>query len=80
MPGDSTSARWEAAVTVRRDADGLDFGGPYVRGDRTDRNLFLAWGDVRDDGTLRLIRGSKLKLADVDRPSIVCGSYRPGPR
>jgi hypothetical protein len=47
VPGDSPSARWEAAVTVRRDADGLDFSGPYVRGDRTDRNLFLAWGEAK---------------------------------
>jgi Family of unknown function (DUF5990)/Domain of unknown function (DUF5655) len=79
VPGDSPSARWEAAVTVRRDADGLDFGGPYVRGDRTDRNLFLAWGDVRDDGTLLLIRGSKLKLAEVDA-RLVEDAMRPGHR
>jgi uncharacterized protein DUF5990/uncharacterized protein DUF5655 len=79
VPGDSPSARWEAAVTVRRDADGLDFSGPYVRGDRTDRNLFLAWGDVRDDGTLLLIRGSKLKLGDVD-PRLVEDAMRPGHR
>lgn len=44
VPADAQSARWEAAVTVRRDADGLDFGGPYVRGDRTDRHLFVVWG------------------------------------
>ena len=79
VPGDSPSARWEAAVTVRRDANGLDFSGPYVRGDRTDRNLFLAWGDVRDDGTLLLIRGSKLKLAGVD-PRLVEDAMRPGRR
>jgi hypothetical protein len=80
VPGDSPSARWEAPVTVRRDADGLDFSGPYVRGDRSDRHLFLAWGDVHsDDGTMRLIRGSKLKLADVD-PRIVEEAMRPGCR
>jgi len=79
VPGDSPSARWEAAVTVRRDADGLDFSGPYVRGDRTDRNLFLAWGDVRDDGTLLLIRGSKLKLAGVD-PRLIEEAMIPGHR
>ena len=77
VPGDSPSARWEAAVTVRSDANGLDFSGPYVRGDRTDRNLFLAWGDVRDDGALLLIRGSKLKLAGVD-PRLVEDAMRPG--
>jgi hypothetical protein len=79
VPGDAPSARWEAPVTVRRDADGLDFSGPNVRGDRTDRHLFLAWGDVHDDGTLRLIRGSKLKLTGLD-PRIVEEAMRPGHR
>ncbi len=65
VPGDVPAARWEAPVTVRRDADGFDFSGPYVRGDRADRHLFLAWGDVHSDGTLRLIRGSKLGLGRV---------------
>jgi hypothetical protein len=66
VPGDAQSARWEVPVTVRRDEDGFDFSGPYVRGDRTDRHLFLAWGDLHGDGTLRLVRGSKLGLAGVD--------------
>jgi Family of unknown function (DUF5990)/Domain of unknown function (DUF5655) len=79
VPGDSPSARWEAPVTVRRDADGFDFGGPYVRGARDDRNLFLAWGDVPSDGTMRLVRGSKLKLSHVD-PSLVEEAMRPGHR
>ena len=39
VPGDSPPARWEAPVTVRRDADGFDFSGPHVRGDGTDRHL-----------------------------------------
>lgn len=77
VPGDSPSARWEVPVTVRRDADGFDFSGPFVRGDRTDRNLFLAWGDVPGDGTLRLFRGSKLRLTDVD-PRLVGEAMRPG--
>src|SRR6516164_3272618 len=66
VPGDSPSARWEVPITVRRDADSLDFSGPYVRGDRTDRHLGLAWGDVPGDGTLRLFRGAKLRLVDID--------------
>ena len=66
VPGDAPSARWEAPVTVRRDADGFDFSGPNVPGDRADRHLFLAWGDVHSDGTLRLIRGSKRGLGAVD--------------
>jgi hypothetical protein len=79
VPGDAPSACWEVPVTVRRDADGFDFSGPYVRGDRADRNLFLAWGDVPGDGTLRLIRGSKLGLAGVD-PRLVEEAMRPGHR
>ena len=79
VPGDWPSARWVVPVTVRGDADGLDFSGPSVRGDRTDRHLFLAWGDVRADGTLRLIRGSKLRLAGVDS-RLVEEAMRPGHR
>jgi hypothetical protein len=77
VPGGSPSARWEVPVSVRRDADGLDFSGPYVRGARDDRHLFLAWGDVRDDGTMRLVRGSKLKLTQVDH-RVVEEAMRPG--
>jgi hypothetical protein len=79
VPGDAPAARWEAPVTVRRDAVGFDFTGPYVRGDRADRHLFLAWGDVQSDGTLRLIRGSKLGLVNVD-PRFVEEAMRPGHR
>jgi hypothetical protein len=77
--GDAASARWEAEVTVRRDRDGFDFSGPYVRGARTDRHIFLAWGGIRDDGTLRLVRGSKLKLGLVD-PRVIEDALRPGHR
>lgn len=79
VPGDSPAARWQAPVTVRRDEDGFDFTGPYVRGDRADRHLGLAWGDVHGDGTLRLVRGSKLKLAGVD-PRLVEEAMGPGHR
>jgi hypothetical protein len=70
MPGDAPSVRWEAPVTVRRGDEGYDFTGPYVRGDRTDRNIGLAWGDMTGDGTLRLFRGAKLRLVDVD-PALI---------
>lgn len=79
VPGDATSARWEVEVTIRRGADGLDFGGPFVRGDRTDRHLALAWGDVCSDGTFRLFRGAKLGLGDPD-PALVEQALRPGAR
>ena len=77
VPGDAPSARWEAVVTVRRAGQGFDFTGPFVRGDRSDRNVGLAWGDVPGDGTLRLFRRAKLRLADVD-PGLVEQALRPG--
>jgi hypothetical protein len=79
VPGDAESARWEVPVTVRRDADGFDFTGPFVGGARDDRSLGLAWGDVPGDGTLRLFRGAKLRLVDVD-PVLVEEAVRPGHR
>ena len=79
VPGDSPTASWEAPITVRRNADGFDFSGPYVRGARADRHLGIAWGDVHDDGTLRLIRGSKLRLGEVD-PGLIQEAMRPGYR
>ncbi len=79
VPGDAPSARWEVPVTVRRGDDGLDFGGPFVRGVRDDRHLGLAWGDVVGDGTLRLFRGAKLRLVDVE-PGLIEAAMRPGHR
>ncbi len=77
VPGDAPAARWEMPVTVRRDEDGFDFAGPFVRGVRDDRHLGLIWGDVEDDGTLRLFRGAKLRLVDVD-PDLIEQALRPG--
>jgi hypothetical protein len=79
VPGDAGSARWEVPVTVRRGPDGFDFTGPFVGGTRDDRSLGLAWGDVPGDGTLRLFRGAKLRLVDVD-PQIIEEALRPGHR
>jgi hypothetical protein len=77
VPGDAPWARWEVEVTIRRGDDGIDFGGRSVAGDRSDRNLGLAWGEVRDDGTFRLFRGAKLRLVDVE-PSVIEEATRPG--
>jgi Family of unknown function (DUF5990)/Domain of unknown function (DUF5655) len=79
VPGDAPSARWEFPVTVRRDDHGLDFAGPFVRGVRDDRHVGLAWGDVPGDGTLRLFRGIKMRLADVD-PALIEAALRSGRR
>jgi hypothetical protein len=78
FPGDANHARWQVTVTVRGSADdGYDFTGPFVGGDRTDRNLGLVWGDVPGDGTLQLFRGAKLRLADVP-PDLIAEAMRPG--
>jgi hypothetical protein len=79
VPGDAESARWEVPVTVRQGPDGFDFTGPFVGGTRDDRSLGLAWGDVPGDGTLRLFRGAKLRLVDVD-PALIEEAMRPGYR
>jgi Family of unknown function (DUF5990)/Domain of unknown function (DUF5655) len=79
VPADAPSARWEMPVTVRQGDAGLDFGGPFVRGDRTDRHIALAWGEVPGDGTLRLFRACKFGLAGVD-PGLVEDALRPGRR
>ena len=55
VPGDAPAARWEMPVTVRRDEDGFDFAGPFVRGVRDDRHLGLIWGDLQADGTLQRV-------------------------
>jgi hypothetical protein len=77
VPGDASAARWEVPVTVRRDDDGFDFTGPFVRGVRDDRHLGLFWGDLVDDETLELFRGAKLRLVDVD-PGLIEQALRPG--
>jgi hypothetical protein len=78
VPGDATAARWEADVTVKEGPDGgFDFAGPFVRGVRDDRHLGLAWGDLSGDGTLRMFRGAKLRLVDVD-PGLIEQALRPG--
>ena len=77
VPGDAPAARWEMPVTVRRDEDGFDFGGAFVRGVRDDRHLGLIWGDLRDRDTLQVFRGAKLRLVDVD-PGLIEQALRPG--
>jgi hypothetical protein len=77
VPGDARSARWEIEVKIRRGEGVIDFGGPFVGGDRTDRSIGLAWGEVSGDGIFRLFRGVKIRLVDVD-PGIVEDAMRPG--
>jgi hypothetical protein len=76
VPGDAPAARWEMPVTVKRDEDGFDFAGPFVRGVRDDRHLGLIWGDLQGDGMMRVFRGAKLRLVDVD-PDLIERALRP---
>jgi hypothetical protein len=79
VPGDAPAARWAFEITVRQGADGLAYGGPFVRGNRGDRHIGLAWGEVPGDGTLRLFRGAKLPLAEVGG-DVLAEAMRPGHR
>jgi hypothetical protein len=79
VPGDATTARWEFQVTLRRDDAGFDFTGPFTGGDRADRSMGLAWGDVPGDGTLRIFRGTKLCVRDID-PDVIEQAMQPGHR
>lgn len=76
VPGDAESARWEMDVTVKD--GGGDFGGPFVRGSKGDRHIFLAWGELSDDGTrFDLFRGAKLRLDKVE-PQLIKKASAPG--
>jgi hypothetical protein len=77
FPGDAGLARWQLEINVLRGEEGFDFGGPYVHGDKSDRNLGLAWGEVTDDGVFHLFRGAKLRLVDID-PDLIEQATRPG--
>jgi Family of unknown function (DUF5990) len=79
VPGDAPGARWEFDIVVREDENGQDFGGPFVRGNRGDRHIGLAWGELPGDGTFRLFRGAKLRLEAID-PTIVRAANQPGAR
>lgn len=75
FPGDAESARWEFDVEIKK---GGDFGGPFVRGAKGDRHIFLPWGELSDDGSrFDLFRGSKLSLDKVD-PALIEKASAPG--
>jgi len=66
VPGDTPEARWEFDITVKPAAGMTDFGGPFVRGNRGDRHIGFASGDLLANGTLHLLAGAKLRLDDVE--------------
>ncbi|MBJ7596850.1 MAG: monooxygenase [Candidatus Nephthysia bennettiae] len=77
VAGDAPAARWELQVAVRRLGDGIDFGGPFVRGKRGDRHVGLAWGELPGDGAFRLFRLAKLRL-DLIEPAAIEAASEPG--
>jgi Family of unknown function (DUF5990) len=66
-------------VVVKERDDGLDFGGPAVRGKRGDRHIGLAWGAMPAADTFELFRGAKLRLDAID-PAVVRAADQHGKR
>ena len=80
VPGDAPAARWQVDVKTRvRDEGDIDFGGPFVRGTRGARFLYLSKDTVAEDGTSTLFRAAKLWLSVVD-PSVIQAAMQPGHR
>jgi len=78
--GDAPSARWEIDVKARVRGEGdTDFSGPFVKGKRGERFLYLSWGTVAKDGTFTLFRAAKLWLSEVDA-SVIHEAMLPGHR
>lgn len=66
VPGDATSACWTVEIEpIERDG-GIDFRGAAVQGRRSDRFVYLTWGDVGADGSFTMFRRAKLMLADLE--------------
>ncbi|MBV8194562.1 MAG: monooxygenase [Candidatus Dormibacteraeota bacterium] len=79
VPGDAESARWDIEVTARVKADDVDFGGRFVRGNRGDRHIGLAWGELIDSQKFALFRGARLKLESIN-PVLLAEAMEPGRR
>lgn len=80
VSGDAPSARWQIDVKTRvSDARDIDFGGPFVKGKRGERFVYLSWGTVDEHGAFTLFRAAKLWLSEVD-PSMIQEALQPGRR
>lgn len=78
FPGDAPSVCWQIDVKTRvRDEGNIDFGGPFVKGKRGERLLYLSWGTAADDGAFTLFRAAKLWLSEVD-PAVIRQAMQPG--
>lgn len=80
VAGDAPAARWQIEVKARvRDDGDIDFGGPFVKGRRGERFLYLSWGTVADDAAFTLFRAAKLWISDIEG-SLVQEAILPGHR
>ncbi len=66
VDGDAGEAVFEVELDlVEVGEDELDFRGPSVNGRRGERFVYLAWGEVGEDGTFAMFKRLKLHLAPL---------------
>jgi hypothetical protein len=67
VTGDAADAVFEIELDIisGADDDDVDFRGPYVNGRRGERFVYLAWGEVDDDGIFTMFRRLKLHLTPL---------------
>jgi hypothetical protein len=80
VTGDAADAVFDIELDVVAGSDGeVDFRGPYVNGRRGERFVYLAWGEVDDEGTFTMFRRLKLHLTPLleqESPEKVAGAQR----
>ncbi len=79
VPGDAPTATWDLTLEPSVRDGARDFRGPFARGRRGDRFLYLSWGSVDADGHFEMFRRAKLML-DAVTPELVQAADRPGHR
>lgn len=64
--GDEGEATFDIEVELLVDAEGVaDFRGPYVHGRRSERFIYLSWGEVDAEGTFTMFQRVKLPLSPL---------------
>jgi hypothetical protein len=80
VPGDLGEAVFDLDVEVAADGEAaVDFKGPFVHGRRAERFLYLAWGEVGEDGAFTMFRRLKLHLTPLVEqftPPVLLGARR----
>jgi Family of unknown function (DUF5990) len=66
VKADAHRASWAFDIdVVERDGD-VDFRGPIVQGKRSERFIYLTWGEVSPGGEFEMFRRAKLMLNRID--------------